>query len=428
MAEQKLDAYKPKHDTRVQVARTQVYHGEAYYVLHNPAADTYLEIDPHNFFLWELMDGEHALADLAMAYFGKYGVFPFDRLDQLIAQLKANQLLDEETPALTRPTENRLVDRLKRFSETAFQKEFVIKGADAFFEQLYRRGGRILFTRTALILDTAISMVGFVCFVVKEPTETFDLFDINDSYGVGLVVLLMATLFMIFCHEAGHALTCKAYGRSIHKVGFMFYFGMPAFFVDATDLWMAGRRARIAVSLAGPIVNVVLASLLGLVIMVLPVSPVTQGLFQVAFVGYLGALLSLNPLLELDGYYVLMDWVGIPNLRQKSFAFLRGRLLAKIRERSKFHRTSIIYTIYGVLAMAFTALAVLISVYIWENELKTMLHDLQTGQDLLAAVLLGGFTLVAGTALVLGLAARVVVFTSAQCARVCALVKKHARK
>jgi hypothetical protein len=47
--------------------------GEESYVLHNPGADAYVEIDARNYFLWELMDGKHTLADLAMAYFAKFG-------------------------------------------------------------------------------------------------------------------------------------------------------------------------------------------------------------------------------------------------------------------------------------------------------------------------------------------------------------------
>ena len=114
----------------------------------------------------------------------------------------------------------------------------------------------------------------------------------------------------------------------------MFYYGMPAFFVDVSDMWMAPRVPRILVSLAGPIVNVIIGSTLVILVAVLPPSTGTQVLFQAAFVAYLGALLNLNPLLELDGYYVLMDWLEMPKLRQKSFAFVRKDLLAKIRARA----------------------------------------------------------------------------------------------
>ena len=40
--------------------------------------------------------------------------------------------------------------------------------------------------------------------------------------------------------------------------------------------------------------------------------------------------MSLNPLLKMDGYFMLMDWLGIPNLRERSFAFLQQRLLGRL--------------------------------------------------------------------------------------------------
>ena len=58
----------------------------------------------------------------------------------------------------------------------------------------------------------------------------------NDSFGLGIVVLVLASFVVIFWHESGHALTCKAFGRRIRKAGMMFYFGMPAFFVDVSDM------------------------------------------------------------------------------------------------------------------------------------------------------------------------------------------------
>ncbi|MEJ2293094.1 MAG: hypothetical protein P8Y05_15470, partial [Deinococcales bacterium] len=50
-----------------------------------------------------------------------------------------------------------------------------------------------------------------------------------------------------------------------------------------------------------------------------PASPIGALFFKVAFLGYLSVFVNLNPLLELDGYFILSDWLGIPMLRQRSF-------------------------------------------------------------------------------------------------------------
>ena len=41
------------------------------------------------------------------------------------------------------------------------------------------------------------------------------------------------------------------------------------------------------------------------------------------FGAYLGAFINLNPLLELDGYFILIDWLEIPMLRQRSLDYWR---------------------------------------------------------------------------------------------------------
>jgi putative peptide zinc metalloprotease protein len=404
---------KPKRDPRVQARCEQTTHGETYYILHNPVANTYIEIDPQNYFLWERMDGAHALADLALAYLNTFGALPFERLDQLLKQLEANSLLEGTAPVTASAPATGFALRLQRLADAAFQREFDWRRADEFFTAFYRRIGWVFFTRAARVAFGVLAVIGFTCFAYLEPAETFDLLSVNDSYGVGIIVLTLANFVVLFWHESGHGLTCKSFGRVIRKAGAMFYFGMPAFFVDTTDMWMAARVPRILVSLAGPSVNVILGGVIAILVAILPPTVWTQVLFQAAYVAYLGALLNLNPLLELDGYYALMDWLEMPQLRQKSFAFVRTGLLAKIRARAKFTREEIIYSVYGILALVFTALMVAVALYIWENELKQMVRDLATGQDLLAVVLLGGLTLAAGASLALGLATRVILLAGA---------------
>ena len=88
--------------------------------------------------------------------------------------------------------------------------------------------------------------------------------------------------------------------------------------VDTTDAWMAGRRARMLVTAAGPATGLVLAGSMQLVALAVPaLGPLA---FKLAFAWYLNVLFNLNPLLALDGYYLLMDWLEIPNLRGRGLA------------------------------------------------------------------------------------------------------------
>jgi putative peptide zinc metalloprotease protein len=410
--EDKLDFTKLKPGQRagVEVSRQQTAQGTEFYILHNPNANTYLKLEPQDYFLWELLDGQHSIRDLAVAYFCRFQAFPFDRLVHLMAQLKDKELLEAKPVQVFGAvahhfTAQTLAYRLQRFSETSMQKEFGIKGADGFFDALYKRVAWPLFKRQAVPVYGAVALIGLALFVRTLLAGTYPIVGAAGSLGRGLVVLLLAQYIMTFFHECGHAMSCKAYGRRVPKGGMMFYYGSPAWFVDTTDIWMAPKRARLIVSFAGPATDLVVSGLVATVVTLFPGWPLSAILFQVTLVGYVGVLMNLAPFLELDGYFLLMDWLEIPLLRIKSVAFVRERLLRKlVKERSAFSREERIFAVYGLLAAIWTALTMLLTVYLWQSQLQVMIRDVLSGRDILAAVLVGGLALMAGIPLILGLA------------------------
>jgi putative peptide zinc metalloprotease protein len=188
----------------------------------------------------------------------------------------------------------------------------------------------------------------------------------------------------------------------------MIYFGFPGFFVDTTDIWMEGKRARLAVSWAGPYSGLILAGMASIAIAVWPGSALNGILFRFAFLTYLLVFLNLNPLLKLDGYYLLMDWLEIPMLREKSLAFLRTGLPAKLRQLGReskgkvavqrwlrglrgFSREEWIFTLFGVLSALWTLYAVYLGISFWQSRLAAAVGDLfaaqASGLDYLLTVL-----------------------------------------
>jgi putative peptide zinc metalloprotease protein len=414
---------KPRRAPQVEVARQVAAGGAEVYILRNPEANTYLKIAAQDYFLWQHLDGEHSVRDLAVAYFAAYQAFPFDRLVQLLGQLKAKQLLDGRPVNVLggmahRLEERTLAYRLQRFAATSMQKEISLRNVDGAFAALYRRLAWPLFTRPGLIVCGLLSLAGLVLFVRMLLAGTYPLVETAGSYGLGLLVLLLGNYITIFVHECGHALTCRHYGRSILKGGMLFYYGSPAFFVDTTDIWMAPKAARLATSFASAATTLILGGVLVVTIALFPALPVSPMLFQVAAVGYLGVLLNLAPFMELDGYFILMDWLEIPLLRKKSLAFVRERLAPKLlRERTPFSREERIFSIYGLLTGAFTVLMVLFTIYLWQSQLRGLIDTVLSGQDILSAALLGGLALMAGVPLILGLLIRAALLVGAGLAR-----------
>jgi putative peptide zinc metalloprotease protein len=161
-------------------------------------------------------------------------------------------------------------------------------------------------------------------------------------------------------HELAHGLTCKRFGGEVHEIGIFFIYFNPAFYCDVSDAWLFPQKSRrLLVTLAGPYLELVLWALAVITWRVTDPNtlPNSMALIVMATTG-LKILLNLNPLLKLDGYYLLSDGLGIPNLRQRSFDYLRGSLARLGRRASPpatvTRRERVIYTVFGLLAFVYS--------------------------------------------------------------------------
>ena len=140
--------------------------------------------------------------------------------------------------------------------------------------------------------------------------------------------LIVAAILQTALHEMAHGLTCKHYGGRVPETGFLLIlFFLPALYVDVSDAWLFRRRRhRVLVSLAGPMLDLGIAAVSILAWRVMPPSDLRAAVVLLALASAMSVVLNLNPLLRLDGYYVLSDLSGIPNLRQSAARFLVGGL------------------------------------------------------------------------------------------------------
>lgn len=146
----------------------------------------------------------------------------------------------------------------------------------------------------------------------------------------GLLAMLLAYPVMKGLHELGHALALYHYGRESREAGVMLLLFFPVPYVDATaSLAIPSPKARMLVSAAGMIVELAMAATA-----LLLWQEAEPGLAQAMLYSFIimGTVSSLafngNPLLKFDAYYVLADWLEIPNLAQRASALLQDRFLA----------------------------------------------------------------------------------------------------
>lgn len=175
------------------------------------------------------------------------------------------------------------------------------------------------------------------------------------------VLLYALSLLVVGGHELAHAFTLKRFGGEVHEMGVALIYFQPCLFCNVTDAYRLPKARRLWVSFAGIYFQLavwggatLIAGWLG------PQDPIGRAALLLTMVsGILAVFVNLNPLLKLDGYYMLADWLEIPNLRARAFAFVRTRIARIFRgpsdadPRPRDAREAIILVVYGVLASAF---------------------------------------------------------------------------
>jgi hypothetical protein len=365
-----LTSFRPRRIQGYALKKLTDTRGDTYWILKNLRTDAYLRLTEEQVFLWEQMDGTATVQDIAVAYMLEYGKLAINSLLVLLDQLQGKGFIESLVNiygAADRSVAERRSNVLwRRLARGFVNTELSIGGIDHLVTRSYEMGGRLLFTRIAQWTMLAVIAVGGAAFLGMLLGLTDHNLTVFTGGGtgavIGIITLYVLQFATLLIHEWSHAVTTKHYGREVRRGGFLLYIGMPAAFVDTTDIWMEPRRPRIAVSWAGPHSGFFLGGLASLLVLAGPGPFLASLLSQFALLTYVTSFTNLNPLLKLDGYYILMDWLEIPRLRERSMAFVRGGLLQKLRTREKLVRDEQIFAVFGVLSALWTAIALILSI------------------------------------------------------------------
>jgi putative peptide zinc metalloprotease protein len=106
----------------------------------------------------------------------------------------------------------------------------------------------------------------------------------------------------------------------------------PALYCNVTDAWtLADKWKRIIISFAGIFVELVIAATATFVWWYTTQYPIVNNIALCVMVlcSVSTVVFNANPLMRFDGYYIMADWLEIPNLREKANRFLNNLFLAK---------------------------------------------------------------------------------------------------
>jgi putative peptide zinc metalloprotease protein len=353
---------RPRVAPELESATYTTRRGAPYVVVHNPAARTYARLDPREFELLPLMDGRRTVKELVIAYYQRHGVLALARVAGLVGLLRQQGFLTSD-PADVYTT---LGAHLRGRNDHALSGQVTASGVDGLLAAAYTTWGRAFFHRTWLWIGLALGVLGPVLVILELVQGRYALYDVGGWGALTVVVLLALTLLALAIHELGHGLAVKHAGRRVHEAGIRLYFGLPAAFVDTTDIWMAPPAQRLLTAFAGPWTGLMLGGVLAVAAAVSPSGSVGTLLFTAAFVFMVDNLFNFNPLLELDGYYMLIDFLDRPLLRAQALAFVRRPLWLRLWRREPLSRDEHMLALFGLLSVAYAVLAVVLAVRAWQ--------------------------------------------------------------
>jgi putative peptide zinc metalloprotease protein len=183
-----------------------------------------------------------------------------------------------------------------------------------------------LFSTTFWLITVAAAMLGGLL--------AWRQWDVVASYGQGLTEIgglasLLGVLVGVkVLHELGHGLAATRFGVRVPTMGLAFLVMTPMAYTDVNEAWkLVPRRPRLWIGAAGVLAELAVAAWATLAWCLLPDGALRHAAFLLAAVTWIKSLLiNISPIMRFDGYYLLSDYLDLPNLHSRAFALARWRL------------------------------------------------------------------------------------------------------
>ncbi|WP_166930805.1 HlyD family efflux transporter periplasmic adaptor subunit [Asaia sp. As-1742] len=159
-------------------------------------------------------------------------------------------------------------------------------------------------------------------------SQQWDIFvhDIGDLWSWrGFALVGSAYFASKIIHEIGHGLAAKRLGCGVPSMGLALLVLCPVLWTNTTNAWrLTSPRARIAIDIAGMTAELLLGSVAAWFWVILPDGIAREAALALAASSWVLALtINLNPLMRFDGYYILSDLMGVENLQERGFSYMR---------------------------------------------------------------------------------------------------------
>jgi len=316
----------------------QKYEGKTFHVVKDPVCLRYYRFNKQEYFVFQLFDGKHTMEEVQEAFeeeFKPMRLEPAD-LEAFARQLVTAGLVQNEQPGAARHlferrAKQRRMRRLATISNILYLK-LPVFDPDRLLTWMYRY---LWWIFTTWFFVASVSLMLAAAFHVMLHFNTFQskLPAYQEFFTWNSVLYMWISLGVVkIIHEFGHGLSCKAFGGECHEMGVLLMCLSPALYANVTDAWtLADKWKRIIISFAGIYVELVIAAIATFVWWYTPAYPTVNNIALCIMVlcSVSTVVFNANPLMRFDGYYILADWLEVPNLREKANRFLNNLFLSK---------------------------------------------------------------------------------------------------
>lgn len=369
---------RPRLSVHAHVTRQQ-YGPEVSYIVEDPVGGNYYRLSASAYFFLGLLDGRRTADEAWQACCVQLGdAAPTQKecLD-LIAKLQLFGLVSGADPLSPDMLDERLrqskSQRVQRRTGRGVFWNIPLINPERFLER-FRGLWRVVFSR--LGAAAWVLLVGGALVLIARDWRALaaGVGSMLDPANLPALAILFVAIRIV--HEFGHAAACKAMGGRCSEIGIILIaFVIPLPYCDASSAWRFPETwRRVLVSAGGMLVETFFAAIAAIVWVATEEGSLAHSLaFQTVIISGISTIVfNANPLLRYDGYYILSDIAGIPNLAQRSkdlwryfierFAFgVRGSAVPRVRDRAELW----IMAVYGLLSPPyrfFVSLAIILVV------------------------------------------------------------------
>lgn len=344
----------PKIKTNLQMQSESV-EGVLYYIIKEPASGKFIRLREPEHFLLTSLDGTRTPADAADLF---VKTFNNTISSEAVAQF-AGKMADlgflEGTEAKRDKRRSVLFIVLKAFNPKRS------------LDWLYPKASW-LFSTPIVWIQSIVAVLGVIVFMANIEQFPFKLTTI--FHAADILTIVVCIFLITIIHEFAHALTCRHFGGNVREMGFLLLYFQPCFYCNVSDAYLfPNRRDRLLVTLAGIGAQMVLWGGFTILWRITVEGYFLNRVFYlIAAICFATTAFNLNPAIKLDGYYLLADYLRIPNLRQKAFNHIWARIRVRLlgcasTDTAPSAREAKIYWRYGMLAIVYSVFLIVFILY-----------------------------------------------------------------